>query len=73
MFQWLSKFTASGNRLSKATAALADTFEQLNALVREQTGLDKLDGKTARPARVTRKGKAEVLDHKPAEADTDAA
>ncbi len=71
MFQWLAKFTTSGNRLSKATAALAETFEQLNQLVREQTGLDRLDAGKA--ARVGRKAKAEVLDHQTAAADTDAA
>jgi hypothetical protein len=67
MFAWLAKFTTSGNRLSKATAALAQTFEELNGLVREQTGLDRLDAKADKPARVGRKPKAEVIDHKPAD------
>jgi hypothetical protein len=67
MFAWLSKFTTSGNRLSKATAALADTFEQLNEMVREQTGLARLD------AKASRKPRGEVIEHKATDATSGAA
>jgi hypothetical protein len=66
MFAWLKTIATAGNKLARNLAALADTCEEINTGLREQVGLDK-------PARIARKVKAEVLDHKPVEADTDAA
>jgi hypothetical protein len=61
MFAWLSKFTTGGNKLTRAVNDLADTFDQLNALVREQTGLARIEARAEKARR-----KAEVIDHKPA-------
>jgi hypothetical protein len=63
MFQWLAKFTTGGNKLTRAVNDLADTFNQLNALVREQTGLARIE---ARAEKSRLKAKAEVIENKPA-------
>jgi hypothetical protein len=67
MFAWLKTLTTGGNRLNRAVHDLAQTFEDLNSLVREQTGLARIDAR-AEKARLKAK---EVIDHKPT--DTDAA
>ena len=62
MFAWIKTVATAGARLARTLTALADTVEEVNAGLREQVGLDK-------PARVGRKPRGEVLDHKADDAE----